>query len=140
MRRGKRQFPADNVGETAFLQHERRFVEQGQRPVLDDAVPRNVAKQRDLIKNGRLKGTVTAQNDDVRMDAHPLKLLDGVLGGLGLVLFGSAQVRDESDMDEKTVFPACLQRDLSGRFDKRLALDVPDRSPDLGDNDIRVCM
>ena len=83
------QLPADDPREVRLLQHQGRLVQAGHREVLDDAVLFDVAEQGDLPEDGFLQRLVAPEHDDVRMDPHALQLLDGVLGGLGLMLLGA---------------------------------------------------
>ena len=83
LRRVDMEAAADHTGEALALQHQRGLVEIWQGHVLDDAVRRDVAEIRDLAEDALvLDALVAAQDDDVRRDAQPLQLLDGVLGGL----------------------------------------------------------
>ena len=82
LRRTNAKLAADNGGEMALLQHDRRLIEHRQRAILNHAVGLDVAEQRNFLKNRRLQRLITAQNDDVWVDAHALKLLDRVLCGL----------------------------------------------------------
>ena len=91
-----------------------------------------------FLKMLSLQRLVAAQDDDVRRDAHALKLLDGVLGGLGLVLVAAAQEGDEGDVDEQAVAAPLLQPDLADRLNEGLALDIAGRAADLGDDDVGV--
>ena len=65
-----------------------------------------------------------------------LQFLDGVLRRFGLMLFRSAQVRNQRHMDKQAVFPPDLQGDLPDRLNKRLRFDIADGSSDLGDDHI----
>ena len=129
---------AHNGGKPVRLEHERRFVEIGQGQVLDDAVGLDVAEHGDLSEDAVLQRLVAAQDDDVRRDTHALKLLDGVLGGLGLVLVAAAQEGDEGDVDEQGVAAPLLKPYLADRLDEGLALDIAGRAADLGYDDVGV--
>ena len=85
-----------------------------------------------------LQRLVAAQHDDVRVDAHALQLLDGVLGGLGLVLVGATEERHQRHVDEQAVLPPYLQSDLPDGLQEGLGLDIADGAADLGDDHIRV--
>ena len=119
-----------------MLQHDGRFVQHGNRYVLDDAVLLDVAEQRDLFENGRLEMSVAPEHDDIGGDAQPAQLLDRVLGGLTLMLVAARQVGDERHVDEHGVAAALFQPDLADGFEKRLALDVARSTPDLGDDHV----
>ena len=80
------QLAADYRGEVALLKHYRRFVKNRESYILDNAVGLDVAEHRDLLKYRLLKRLVAAQDDDIGLNAHALKLLDGVLSGLRLML------------------------------------------------------
>ena len=70
------------------------LVEAGRGQVLDDALRLDVAEQGDLLARcPRRTRRVGAADDDVGLDAHAQQLLDGVLGGLGLVARRSRRCR-----------------------------------------------
>ena len=75
------QLPAYNLGEVAFFQHDRRFVQHRQGNILNHAVRLNIAEHGDFFENGFFQRLITAQNNDVGIHAHALKLLYRVLGG-----------------------------------------------------------
>ena len=61
-----------------------------------------------------------------------------MLGGLGLMLVRAAQIGDKRHVDEQTVLPANLQRNLPDGLQKRLRLNVADGTADFGDDDVCV--
>lgn len=63
----------------------------------------------DLLEYLRLQRLIAAQDDDVRGNAHRLKLTHRVLGGLGLVLVAALDKWDEGHMDESGSCPAPAQ-------------------------------
>ena len=69
-----------------FSSIKRRFIQAGKRDIFNHAVGLYVAEHRNFVENGRLQRLVAAENDDVGVDAHALKLLHGVLRGLGFML------------------------------------------------------
>ena len=137
-RRVDAQFAADHLGEAGAFQHQRRFIQIGQRSVFDHAVRADVAEQRNLAVDGFLQRLVAAQDDDVRVDAHALQFLDRMLRGLGLMLVRAAQERHERHMDEQAVFPPDLERNLPHGLQKRLGFDVADGAADFGDDHVRA--
>ena len=50
-RDGKPQFPADNPGETGFLQHQRCLIKIGQGDVFDDTIGLDIAEEGDLAED-----------------------------------------------------------------------------------------
>ena len=77
------QLPADHRRQTGLFQHQGRRVQRRQGGVLDDAVFLHVAEMGDLGKNRFILDLfIRPQHDDIRADAHALKLLDAVLRGL----------------------------------------------------------
>ena len=108
------QLPADNVGEVVLLQHNGGLIQHGDGQVLNNAVGPHVAEQGDLVEDAGVgDGLVGAQHDDVRLNAHALQLLDGVLGGLGFVLPRALQIGHQGDMDEERIFRPHLLGDLA---------------------------
>ena len=137
-RRLQAQLPADDIGKAGLLQHERRLIKDGQSPVLDHAVLLHIAEHGDLLHDGGIDRGIAAQDDEIRVDPHPLQLLDRMLGRLGFVLTGSLQIGHQGHMDKKTVLLSDLQGDLADGLDKGLRLDIADGPPDLCDNYIRT--
>ena len=138
LRRVNAKLPADDGGKIALFQHDRRLIEHGKRQIFDHTVRLDVAEHGNLFEDRFLQRLVAAQDDDVGIDAHALKLLDGMLRGLGFMFFRAAQIGDKGHMDKEAVLPADLQRDLANGLQKRLGLDVADGAADLRDNDVRV--
>ena len=132
------QFPADDEGKVLLLQHQRRFVQHRQRPVLDHAVGLDIAEHGDLSEDLLLQRFVAAQDDDVRADPHPLQFLDRVLGRLGLVLVAAPQEGHQRHMDIADVLFPLLQAHLPRCLKKRLTLDVAGGAADLRDHNIGV--
>ena len=75
------QFAAHNGGKVRFFK-QRRFVKAGQRDVFYYTVRLNVAEKGYLFEYGIFKRFVAAQHYYVRVYAHALQLLYGVLSGL----------------------------------------------------------
>ena len=138
--RPEAQFPADDQRKVLVLQHQRRLIERRQRAVFDDAVGLDVAEHGDLAEDLRLQRLVAAQHDDIRRDAHALQFLDGVLGGLGLVLVAAAQKRDKRHMDKERVLAPLLKADLARGLQKGLAFNVTGGAADLGDDHVGICL
>ena len=130
---------ADDIREAALFKHKRSFVKNRDRSILDNAVRGNVTEHRNLLEDrfilDRFVGT---KNDDVRRNAHALQFFYRVLGRLGLVLTGSPKVGDENDVNVERIVRSDFTADLTDRLDKRLALDVTNRTADLRDN--HVCL
>ena len=132
------QLPAHNAGEILLFQHDGGLVQAGQGDVLNNAVRLHIAEHGDLPENAVFQGLVTAQNDDIRFDPQALELLDGVLGGLALVLVGAPQEGHQSHVDEQAVGRADLQGDLPHGLYKGLGFDVADGAADFRDDHIRI--
>ena len=132
------QLAADDRREVRPFEHKRRLVEVRQGDVLDNAVGLYVAEKRYLFKYSVLERLVTAQDDYIRIYAHALKLLYGVLSGLRLMLVRSTQKRHQSDMDKEAVFPPYLERNLSYSFEERLGFNVTYSAADLSDDHVGI--
>ncbi len=76
-----------------------------------------------------------AAYDDVRLDSHALQFLDAGLGGLGLHLLRSAQIGNQSHVDQNRVVAADLVLELSDGLQERLAFDVAYRAAHLDNGD-----
>ena len=83
---------------------------------------------------------VRAEDDDVRLDADPAELLDGVLGRLRLQLAGRGELGEQRDVDVQDVRPTDVLAHLADRLEERQALDVADRAADLDDDHVRVAL
>ena len=59
---------------------------------------------------------LASANQNIRLDSHTLQILDTGLSGLGLQFLGSAQVRDQGDMDQNSIFVSNLMLKLSDRL------------------------
>ena len=132
--------PADNVGKTGLLQHQRRFVKAGESDVFYDAVQLHVAEEGYLFEYGILERLVAAEDYYIGVYAHALKLLYGMLGGLGLVLIGAAEEGDEGNVYEQAVLPAYLQGYLPHSLYKGLGLYIAYGAAYLGYDHIGVCL
>ena len=132
------QFTADHAGEIGFFQHQRGLVQTGQGDVLDNAVGLHIAEHGNLFENGLLQRLIAAQDDDVRSDAHALQFLYGVLGGLGLMLVGTTQERDQGYMNKQAVFMTNLQGDLSDGFQEGLGFNVANGAANFCDDHVRI--
>ena len=130
--------PADDVGKVGLLQHQRRFVKAGESDVFYDAVQLHVAEEGYLFEYGILERLVAAEDYYIGVYAHALKLLYGMLGGLGLVLIGAPEEGHQRHMDKEAVLPAHLQRDLPDSLQKGLGLNIADGAADLGDDHVGV--
>ncbi len=118
---GKIELTANYIGEVALLKHNRCLIENGNSLVLYNAITLNVAEKCNLIEDAlvlnRLIGT---KNQNVRIDSECLKLLYGMLCGLGLVLLGSGKVRNKSDVNEERILSAHLEGNLTDGLKERL--------------------
>ena len=132
------QLPADDTGEILLFQHQGRFIQVRKGDVLDDAVGLDVAEQADFLEDAVLQRLITAQNHNVGLHTHALKLPDGVLSGLTLVLVGAPQEGNQGDVDKQTVFLAHLQGDLAHRLNEGLGLDIADGAADFGDDHVGI--
>ena len=116
---------------------QRHFVDAGQVFALDHAVLGHVAEGGDLVQKSPLQMLFRPQDQDVRLDAHPLQFLDGMLGRLGLQFPGRPEVGDVGQVDAQGPsgeFPA----ELPDRLHERSALDVADGAADLGDDEVEL--
>ena len=132
--------PADDVGKTGLLQHQRRFVKAGESDVFYDAVQLHVAEEGYLFEYGILERLVAAEDYYIGVYAHALKLLYGMLGGLGLVLIGAAEEGDEGNVYEQAVLPAYLQGYLPHSLYKGLGLYIAYGAAYFGYYHIGVCL
>ena len=132
------QLAADHLGEIALLQHNRRFIERLHREIFNDTVWLDIAKQSNLTFEIIVYRAIHAHDDDVWCNTGGLEFFDGVLGGLGFMLIRTGEIWHKRHMDVKAVAWANFVTHLTDRLQKRLALNVANRTADLGDHHIRV--
>ena len=77
---------AYDVREMMRFQHQRCFIQYRDGDVFDDTIRLDIAEQRDLPENTFFQLFVSSEDDDVRLDAESLQILDRVLCRLALVL------------------------------------------------------
>ena len=94
------QLPADHRGKVGALQHQRGFIKIGQGEVFNHAVGLDVAEQGNLLENRVLQRLVTAEDDEIRVNAHALEFLDRMLRRLGLVFLRAVQPGHQRDVEE----------------------------------------
>ena len=102
----------------------------------DHRVAVDVREERDLLADvvgERLGG---AADDDVGVDTDAAQLVHRVLRRLRLQLAGSVEERHERHVQIDDVLRPDLAPELPDRLEERERLDVADRAPDLGDDDV----
>ena len=67
---------------------------------------------------------LTSADDDIRLDAHALQILNTGLGRLGLQLLRSTQIRNQRYMDQNGIVMPHLRLELPVGLQERLGLDV----------------
>ncbi len=103
---------------------------------LDHMSRLHITEQGDLFAKLRRELLFRPANDDVRMHALRLQLLDGVLRGLGFELFGGLQIGNQGKMDAQEVLLRQLPLQLPHGFHKGLAFHIAHRAAHFGDNDV----
>ena len=78
---------------------------------------------------------LTSADDDIRLDAHALQILNAGLGRLGLQFLRSAQIRNQRYMDQNGIIMAHLMLELTDGLQERLAFDITYGTADLDDGD-----
>src|SRR5918999_2168550 len=128
----------DTVVDSLRLELERDLVDRVDVARRDHRGHGQAGEQRDLLADVTAQGLLAAAHDHVRLDADPPQLLDRVLGRLGLQLTGVAEEGHKREVDEHAALAAELGVELAKGLEERQRLDVPDRSPDLGDDYVDV--
>ena len=132
------EFPADDIGQMAALQHERCAIQLGHRAVFNDAVGCDIAEQRNFSLDILIQWTVNAADDEIGLNAHAAQFLDRVLGRLGFWLVRARDEWHERHMQEQAVAPPDLGGHLTDSLQERLGFDVAGRAADLGDDNVGV--
>lgn len=96
---------------------------------------RYVTEQSNLILDGLIQRMLTSADDDIRLDAHALQILNTGLGGFGLQFLRSAQIRNQRYMDQNRIVMADFMLELTNGLQERLALDIAYGTTDLNDGD-----
>ena len=94
-----------------------------------------VTEQSNLVLDGLIQRMFTSADDDIRLDAHALQILNTGLGRLGLQFLRSAQIRNQRYVDQNGIIMAHLMLELTNGLQERLALDVTYGTADLYDGD-----
>ena len=98
----------------------------------------HVAQQGDLPLQVVGDRPVDAADDHVGLDAPAAELGDRVLGGLGLLFPGRAQIRNQREVHVADVVAPDVPAELADGLDEGDDLDVAHRAPDLGDDHVDV--
>ena len=116
----------------------RHVVDVGDVERLDHRRLADVAEQRELPPLLRRDRPVGAHQQDVGLDADLAKLLDRVLGRLGLQFARRRDVGHQRQVDVDGVVARQVVAELADRLEERQALDVADRAADLAEHEIEV--
>src|SRR5215469_9840634 len=80
--------------------------------------------------------SIRSAQQNVRLDANRPQFLDRMLGRLGLKLTCARNEWEQGQMDVDCVSTGQLIAKLANSFQKRQALDIPDRAADLNQHEI----
>ena len=130
--------PEDVAVEPLLVEDERDLVDVVGVDRRHHRLDGHVAQQRDLALEVVGDHPVRAAHDDVGLDAPAAQLGDRVLGGLGLLLAGRAEVGNQGQVDVADVVPADIAAELADGLDERDDLDVADGAADLDDDHVDV--
>ncbi len=83
---------------------------------------------------------LAAANQHVRLDTDLTQLPDRMLSRLGFELCGSLQIGHQRQMDKQAVLFSGFHRKLANGFKERQALDIADRTADLGDYHVDIAL
>ena len=102
---------------------------------------RYITEQSNLILDTLIERMLAATYDNVRLDTHSLQLFYTGLGRLGFHFLRSTQIRNQSYMNQNSIFSADFMLELTNRLQERLAFDITDCTTDFNDcnTHIRVC-
>ena len=97
----------------------------------------DITKRRHLHTQMVIKVAFGSEDEDIRLDTHTLQFFDGVLGGLGLQLLGSFQIRHIGEMYAHGITPQ-LPAQLTDGFHERCTLDVTYRATHLSNHEVEA--
>ena len=128
----------DDVAQSRFLKEQGHLIDVADRLQGDDGVAGDIAERRNLLADAAGHRVIAAADDGVGLDADGPKLLDAVLGGLGLQLLGRRNIRKEGQVDVEDIVAAHLVPHLADGLQEGEALDIADGAADLDDDDLRA--
>ena len=123
--------------ETLALHIHGHLIDAGYILALHHTFEVNVAEGGDLQAQMVVEVAFGAEYQNVWLDAHPLQLLDAVLGGLGLQFVGSLQIRHIGKVYAYGVATQ-LPAQLADGLHKGSALNVADGAAHLGDDEVEL--
>ena len=96
----------------------------------------DIAEESDLAFQVNGNVAIAAAQQDVGLNPDAEHFLDAVLRGLGFEFTGSGDVRDQSNVNEKSVFGAEFEAHLADSFEEGQGFDVANSAADLDDDDV----
>ena len=134
---GLTDFAQDGSVEALVLHVHRHLVDAGEIFALDDAVEIDITESGHLLANLVRQVLLSAQHEDVGLDAYALQFLDGVLCRLGLQLAGGFEVGHVSKVHADGTL-AEFPFQLSDSLHEWRALDVTNGTSDFGNDEVVV--
>ena len=96
-----------------------------------DGARLDIGEEGDLVPGFLRDFMVGAHHEHVRLQADGAEFLDGMLGGLGLGLPGTGDVRHQGQVQEERLPGTELKAQLAGRLQEGLGFDVPHSAADF---------
>jgi len=126
-----------NVRDTRLFENQRDFIKQIRRHQGNHRFLADIAKLGNFAGEFPFHRIVAAGKDHIRHDTHRAQFTDGMLGGFGFRLVCGAQVREPGDVHKSGIFAPKVIAQFPNGFEERLTFDIPDRSADFDQGDIR---
>ena len=129
-------FAAYNVVHFLVVEHKWNFVKARKCCVVDYTVFGNVTEERNLSADVCRNYFVTTGYDDVRMDSDAHKFLNGMLCWFWFEFVWTADVRNKTNVNEKTISAANFESKLTDCFKEWLAFDITCSATNFDDTNI----
>jgi len=102
----------------------------------DNSLFANVAEQGDFLAFGNRNLALTADQQDIRLDADGPQFFDRMLGGLGLQFARGGDIRHQGEVHKDRLAATQLVAKLADGLEKRQAFDVAYGAADLHQDEI----
>ena len=127
---------ADNLCQFLFLESQRCFIKYIHIQILDNIVNIHVAEKRNLVFDAVIQRQFGTADNDIRLKAESLKILDSILCWFCLHFTSSLQIRKKRCVDIHNIVRAHISLHLTKCFKEWETFNIPNRTTNFSDNDI----
>ena len=126
---------ADNLCQFLFLESQRCFIKYIHIQILDNIVNIYVAEKRNLVFDAVIQRQFGTADNDIRLKAESLKILDSILCWFCFHFTGGFDIWNQGNMNQHAVLAADFMLELTDRFQKWLTFDISDSTANFNDSD-----